>query len=191
VREQVRSFRLKMNQDPKPYLAMKQHGATAHEVYRKAFHDGFKKHECLALIMGVFDLELANAREIGHDIYYQQRGLSSTLPVLLFIVEDAFRIRDRGCVLVPGPSAEQGAPLVRIGDLVRLLKPDGESIVTEIRGLEMIRRRIRPEVITVPILLPSDITKEQVPKGTKVLLLRQSELANSSFRQTAEDCGSS
>jgi len=92
-------------------------------------------------------------------------------PILLFIVEDAFQIRDRGCVLVPGPSAEPGAQNVRIGDRIRLLKPDGESIDTVIRGLEMLNRGPRPPVITVPILLPKNITKTAVPKGTKVMLL--------------------
>lgn len=66
-----------MDQDPTRYFAMKQNGATAHEVYRKAREDGFKRHECLGLIMGVFDLELANAREVGHEIYYQEQRLST------------------------------------------------------------------------------------------------------------------
>ncbi len=66
-----------MDQDPTPYLSMKQHGASAHDVYRKALEDGSKKHQCLVLIMGVFDLELANAREIGHAIYYQEGELAA------------------------------------------------------------------------------------------------------------------
>lgn len=57
-----------MNQDPSLYLAMKQRGASAEEVYRKALEDGFKKHECLLLIMGAFDLEMSAARDIGHEI---------------------------------------------------------------------------------------------------------------------------
>lgn len=61
-----------MDQDPAPYQAMKLHGASAEEVYRRARRDGFKKHECLALIMGIYGLELANAREIGHQIYLQE-----------------------------------------------------------------------------------------------------------------------
>ena len=64
-----------MDQDPAPYQAMKLHGASAEEVYRKALADGFKKHECLVLIMGVFDLELNVAREIGHQIYRQDQGV--------------------------------------------------------------------------------------------------------------------
>jgi len=64
---------IKMDQNPAPYLKMKEHGATAEEVYRKARLDGYKKHECLALIMGVFGLELDDARNIGHQVFYQER----------------------------------------------------------------------------------------------------------------------
>ncbi len=62
-----------MNQDPSPYLAMKQRGASAEEVYRKAWKDGFKRHECLLLIMGVFDFEMSVARDIGHEIWRIER----------------------------------------------------------------------------------------------------------------------
>ncbi|HEY0584530.1 MAG TPA: hypothetical protein VGD52_00220 [Pseudoduganella sp.] len=63
-----------MSQDPSPYFDMKRHGATAHEVYLQAMANGFKRHECLILIMGVFDLELAQAREIGHEIYFERKS---------------------------------------------------------------------------------------------------------------------
>lgn len=92
-------------------------------------------------------------------------------PVLLFIVEDAFQITGRGCVLVPGPSAEQGSQRIRIGDGLRLRKPDGHSFDTVIQGVEMIGRRPRPNVITAPILLPSDVKNGDVPIGTEVWLL--------------------
>ena len=88
--------------------------------------------------------------------------MSSTL---LFIVEDAFQISGRGCVLVPGPSTEPGDP-------IRLVKPDGHAIDTCVRGVEMIHRRPPPKVVTAPILLPKEITKDQVPVGTRVLLSR-------------------
>jgi hypothetical protein len=58
---------------------MKDTGANAQEVYCKAREDGFKRHECLSLIMGVFGLELANAREIGHEIYRQEQRSASNL----------------------------------------------------------------------------------------------------------------
>jgi translation elongation factor EF-Tu-like GTPase len=92
-------------------------------------------------------------------------------PRLLFVVEDAFQITGRGCVLAPGPVAEAGGPVLRVGDRIRLVKPDGQSIETTVRGIEMIGRRPRPAVITAPILLPREITKDQVPPGTHVFAL--------------------
>lgn len=92
-------------------------------------------------------------------------------PTLLFIVEHAFQITDRGCVLVPGPSAESGGQALRVGDPVRLVTPDGQVVDTVVRGIELINRRPRPQLITLPILLPRNITKEQVPVGTRVFLL--------------------
>lgn len=106
-------------------------------------------------------------------------------PTLLFVVEDAFQISGRGCVLVPGPMAEVGRPDVCVGDRIRLVKPNGESIDTTIQGIEMIGRRPPPKVLTAPILLPREITKDQVPKGTQVLSLRGVELANPSLQRTA------
>ncbi len=94
--------------------------------------------------------------------------MSSTL---LFVVEDAFQITGRGCVLVPGPSTEPGGPRVRVGEPIRLVKPDGQEIETLVRGVEMIHRRPLPKVITAPILLPKEITKDQVPVGTQVFLV--------------------
>jgi hypothetical protein len=90
---------------------------------------------------------------------------------LLFVVDAAFQISNRGCVLVPGLSAEPGGPTVRVGSPIRLLLPEGKVINTAIRGIEMLNYGSRrPEKITLPILLPPDISKEQVPVGTKVLL---------------------
>lgn len=95
--------------------------------------------------------------------------MSSTL---LFVVEDAFQITGRGCVLVPGPSTEPGGPALRVGDPIRLVKPNGQEIETLVRGIEMIHRRPPPKVVTAPILLSKEITKDQVPVGTRVLLVR-------------------
>lgn len=105
---------------------------------------------------------------------------------LLFIVEDAFQITGRGCILVPGPSAEAGGPTLRVGDPIRLVKPDGQVVDTEVRGIEMINRRPRPQVITAPILLPKGITKDQVPVGTRVLSLRAEVLANPALKRTPD-----
>jgi len=91
-------------------------------------------------------------------------------PVLLFVVEDTFQITGHGCVLAPGPSAEPGAQTIRVGDRLCLRKPNGQSFDTVIRGVEMLGRRPRPKVITAPILLPREITKDDVPIGTEVWL---------------------
>ena len=94
-------------------------------------------------------------------------------PVLLFTVEFAFQITGRGCVLVPGPSLEAGAPTARVGDRIRLHHPDGKSIDTVIRGLDMLARRPRSTANTAPLLLPSAFTKEDIPEGTEVWLMEQ------------------
>ena len=104
---------------------------------------------------------------------------------LLFVVEDAFQITGRGCILVPGPVAESGGPMLRIGDPIRLVKPDGQIVDTTIRAFEMVGRRPRPKVITAPILLPREITEDQVPVGTQVFSLRDRGSANNTLQRTA------
>jgi translation elongation factor EF-Tu-like GTPase len=94
--------------------------------------------------------------------------------VLLFTVEEAFQISGRGCVLVPGIPEEHESLDVHVGDVVRLVKPDGEAIETKIRGVEMINygTRPRPTVISVPILVGGEVTKQDVPRGTRVFLVK-------------------
>jgi translation elongation factor EF-Tu-like GTPase len=90
---------------------------------------------------------------------------------VLFVVEDVFQITGRGCVLAPGiPS---GAPPVKVGSLLRLELPNGTVRETVVAGLEMLNfgARPRPAIISVPILLPREIRKEDVPSGTRVFLL--------------------
>jgi hypothetical protein len=91
----------------------------------------------------------------------------------LFTVADRFQIEGRGCVLVPGLPTEPGSPNVRNGARIRLRTPDGRETDTFIKAIEMISYRKKPEKICVPILLPQDITKEDVPVGTEVLLLEE------------------
>ena len=52
---------------------------------------------------------------------------------LLFIVADVFEIRQRGCVLLPGPRLDAGAGLT-IGDRLRLITPDGRETDTVVAG---------------------------------------------------------
>jgi translation elongation factor EF-Tu-like GTPase len=87
----------------------------------------------------------------------------------LFVVEHAFQISGRGCVLAPGLSTETGAPTVRVGSQIRLVTPEGRSFHAQVRGFEMIQYwPRRPEKIALPILV--SITKDQVPAGTRVYL---------------------
>jgi translation elongation factor EF-Tu-like GTPase len=93
---------------------------------------------------------------------------------LLFIVEDAFQIRDRGCVLAPGVPTEPEAPVVKVGSSIALLTPNGRTILTSVKGIEILNfGSQRPVKITAPILLPKEVTKDLVPKGTKVFLVVQ------------------
>ena len=50
---------------------------------------------------------------------------------------------------------------------------EGKEIDTFIKELEMISYRKRPEKICVPVLLPKNLTKENIPVGTEVLLLEK------------------
>jgi hypothetical protein len=103
-----------------------------------------------------------------------RRGLTAALGfsmIALFTVADRFQIRGRGCVLVPGPSTEVGSPVIRVGDAIQLCTPDGRTIDTHIRGIEMINYLRKPEKITAPILLPANLSKDDVPVGTEVLLM--------------------
>ena len=94
--------------------------------------------------------------------------------IQLFTVEEAFQLSGRpGPVLVPGIPDRQDLPTIRIGSRIRLVSPDGQCIDTEIAGVEMVNygRRPVPTTIYVPISLPSSISKQQVPSGTKVYLI--------------------
>lgn len=92
---------------------------------------------------------------------------------LLFVVEQAFQITGRGCVLAPGPASATGGPVVKVGSAIRLEQGDGSVRDTYIQGMEMLNygSRPRPAVLTVPILLPKDLKKDDVPPGTRVFLL--------------------
>jgi hypothetical protein len=93
----------------------------------------------------------------------------------LFTVADGFQIEGRGCVLVPGLPTGPDSPNVPRGAHIRLRTPDGRETDTFIKELEMISYRQRPEKICIPVLLPKNITKDDVPVGTEVLLLEKHE----------------
>ena len=89
----------------------------------------------------------------------------------LFTVADRFQIAGRGCVLVPGLSAEAGSPVVRVGARIRLRTPDGRIIDSHVCGIEMINYLRTPEQRTAPVLLPAALSRDDVPVGTRVFLV--------------------
>jgi hypothetical protein len=91
--------------------------------------------------------------------------------VHLFTVADRFQIEERGCVLIPGLPTEAGSPKVQQGARILLRTPDGLEIQTLVEAIEFIRYAKQPEKICDPILLPKDLTKDQVPVGTEVFLI--------------------
>jgi len=95
----------------------------------------------------------------------------------LFSVEDRFSIRGRGTVLAPGIPRNLNLPTIRDGAKIQLRKPDLTIVYTFIKAIEMIRYRpeVPPEKRTIPILLPKDIHKFDVPIGTEVYLVEDEE----------------
>jgi hypothetical protein len=81
----------------------------------------------------------------------------------LLVVEHTFAIKGRGLVLVPGIIPE-GDERFRMGDCIRLRKPDGSSIVTRIGGLELLCPNPRRDVV----IILKDAAKGEVPIGTEV-----------------------
>lgn len=86
-----------------------------------------------------------------------------------FVVADTFAIEGRGLVLAPGFSFRAG--VVRVGDHVRLHRPDGTTIATSLAGLEMIDPAINRRSEGTPILVRG-LSKSDVPIGTVVSLTR-------------------
>lgn len=81
---------------------------------------------------------------------------------LLSRVDDVFQIAERGCVVAPGIPKSSDAR-IKIGDGVWLTRPDGSETNTVVRGIEM-GGRIPDSGI--PILLGSELTKDDIPPGT-------------------------
>lgn len=85
---------------------------------------------------------------------------------LLSCVEAVFQIAERGCVICPGiPRSSESR--VKIGDPLWLERPDGSQVATVVRGIEM-GGPINSSGI--PILLGSELTKQEVPVGTSLIV---------------------
>jgi hypothetical protein len=80
----------------------------------------------------------------------------------LFTIEDAFAVRERGTILVPGlPAGRDGR--WQIGDALVLRRPDGSTVETTIRGMDLQHPGPRGEIA---VLVP--VAKADIPVGTEV-----------------------
>ena len=83
---------------------------------------------------------------------------------LLFTIEDTSSIEGRGIVLLPGLEPV-GDEVFRAGDSVRILRPDKTELDTVMHGIEFLTKRTESILV---IVLPEDVTKEDVPVGSEV-----------------------
>lgn len=92
-------------------------------------------------------------QELKHQDVYGKSYLSN---MLLFVVEQVFTITGRGVVLLPG----FGQRIIRIGTPILLVRPNGSTFQTHIRGIGFNEFH--------DILIGENIQKEDVPVGTQV-----------------------
>ena len=84
---------------------------------------------------------------------------------LLSRVEDTFAITGRGVVVVPGIPDDGKRYFVRIGDTLEVRRPDGQRLLTTVAGIAMVNS---PRKIGIPLLLPREIQKDDVPIGSEL-----------------------
>jgi hypothetical protein len=89
---------------------------------------------------------------------------------LLLVVADAYQITGRGCLLTPGVPTTAKVEF-RVGDAVRLIRPNGEVLDSVIKSIDAVhnRRAAAPE-INFFVVLPKTIATGDVPMGTRVVL---------------------
>lgn len=86
---------------------------------------------------------------------------------LLFVVEDTFLIEGRGLILVPGVG---GNVQLRDGRALIIKRPDGGVLHVAKFSFGM----PGPKSEGCPILLPSEVTKGDVPIGSEVWMVSDS-----------------
>jgi len=85
----------------------------------------------------------------------------------LFKIEEVFEVPTRGCVIVP--VIEEGADFrIRARDAIQLRTPEGRTLDTHIGSVEFLKQAVG--ACRIGILLPSDVRKQDVPKGSEVWL---------------------
>jgi len=81
-----------------------------------------------------------------------------------YTIAEAFQIKDRGLVLISGPHCEPQAKLL-IGCEIEIRQLDGKIIRTTVRGIEMASPNPHRYFA---IMVPAEISKEDVPPGAEV-----------------------
>ena len=88
------------------------------------------------------------------------------MKIFLSLIEDVFQINQRGCVVIPGIPRSINLP-IKIGAAIRLIRPDGSEADSTICGIELGGHLDAP---SIPILLGTGISKDQIPIGTQLWL---------------------
>jgi hypothetical protein len=81
-------------------------------------------------------------------------------------IDGVFDIKSRGIVIVIETDSE---PLnLRVGDMVEILRPDGNPLITSIRGIDITRRQCFTESVIqmIGILLGATVSKADIPEGS-------------------------
>jgi hypothetical protein len=85
---------------------------------------------------------------------------------LLFTVTDTFSIPGRGVVLLP-ELTPVGEERFRVGDPLKLRRPDGAEASVCIGGLEFLKS-VKPKSKCELVIMLSGTRKEDIPIGTEV-----------------------
>lgn len=91
---------------------------------------------------------------------------------LAFTVADGFLVRGVGLLLTPGVGGLD--PPLRIGDRLRLVRPDGSAVGSVVRALHLLHA---PNPIPNPFLALPELQPADVPPGTAVWVASDAEPA--------------
>jgi len=111
------------------------------------------------------DEEVVTLRGLFGNSEHQDKPMT-----LLFKVEDVFDIQGRGCVLAP---ATDPTPGIRPGDRIQLRIPADRILDTHIASVEFVHGKTADgsRFCRTAVMLPREISKEDIPIGTEVWLL--------------------
>src|SRR5260221_11493122 len=82
-------------------------------------------------------------------------------------VEETFTVPGRGCVIVPAMPPSDLDFRLHARDSIQLRNPSGQVLDTYIASIEMV---CGPAVDRMAFLLPGNVSKFDIPKGTEIWL---------------------